>query len=148
MIIRQTVIVNRTVVVQQAGQQRRRFAVNPGIAPGVVGAITRRPVQTFRVAPRVLPGTQGVQGSVAVQPQAIKPGGRAAPGGTRRPPPNPAVRVSVQPTNQTVAPAASVPKPQALPKNERGRLGDHPPRAAQGAQPAPPPHRRSRRRPA
>ena len=138
-IIRQTVIVNRTIVVQQPGQQRRRFAVNPGIAPNVVAAIARQPVQTFRVAPRVLPVTQGVQGAVTVQPQALKPGGRTGPGGARRPPPNPQVRVSVQPTNQTVAPAASVPKPQALPKTERGRLGDHPPRAAQGAQPAPPP---------
>lgn len=138
-IIRQTVIVNRTVMLNGGQQRRGRFAVNPGIAPGVVGAITRRPVQTFRVAPRVLPVTQGVQGAVTVQPQALKPGGRTAPGGTRRPPPNPQLRVSVQPTNQTVAPAASVPKPQALPKTERGRLGDHPPRAAQGAQPAPPP---------
>ena len=58
-VIRQTVIVNRTVIVQQQpGQQRRRFAVNPGIAPGVVGAIARRPVQTFRVAPRVLPASR------------------------------------------------------------------------------------------
>lgn len=137
-IIRQTVIVNRTVVVQQPGQQRRRFAVNPGIAPNVVAAIAHQPVRTFRVAPRVLPVTQGVQGAVTVQPQALKPGGPHAPGRPRRPSPNPQVRVSVQPTSQTVAPATSVPKPQALPKNERGRLGDHPPRAAQGAQPAPP----------
>src|SRR6185312_14346800 len=138
-IIRQTVIVNRTVIVQQPGQQRRRFAVNPGVSPNVVAAIARQPVRTFRVAPRVLPVTQGVQGAVTVQPQALGPRGRNAPGGARRPPPNPQVRVSVQPTNQTVAPAASVPQPQALPKNERGRFGDHPPRAAQGAQPAPPP---------
>ena len=138
-IIRQTVIVNRTVIVQQPGQQRRRFAVNPGVAPGVVAAISRQPVRTFQVAPRVLPVTQGVQGAVTVQPQALGPRGRNAPGGARRPPPNPQVRVSVQPTNQTVAPAATVTAPQALPKTERGRLGDRPPRAAQGAQPAPPP---------
>jgi len=137
-IIRQTVIVNRTVVMQQSGQQRRRFAVNPGIAPNVVAAISRHPVKTFRVAPRVLAVTQGVQGAVTVQPQALGPRGRNAPKGARRPAPNPAVRASVQPTNQTVAPAASVPKPQALPKNERGRLGDRPPRAAQGAQPVAP----------
>ena len=103
-IIRQTVIVNRTVVLN--GGQRRRVAVNPGIAPNVVAAIAHQPVRTFRVAPRVLPVTQGVQGAVTVQPQALNPGGRSAPGGTRRPPPNPAVRASVQPTNQTVAPAA------------------------------------------
>ena len=138
-IIRQTVIVNRTVIVQQPGQGRRRFAVNPGVAPNVVAAISRQPVRTFQVAPRVLPVTQGVQGAVTVQPQALGPRGRNAPGGARRPPPNPQVRVSVQPTNQTIAPAASVTAPQALPKNERGRLGDRPPRAAQGAQQAPPP---------
>ncbi|HWE79152.1 MAG TPA: DUF6600 domain-containing protein [Pseudolabrys sp.] len=138
-IIRQTVIVNRTVTVQQAGQQRRRFAVNPGIAPNIVAAISHQPVRTFRVAPRVLPVTQGVQGAVTVQPQALKPGAHNAPKGARHPAPNPAVRASVQPTNETVAPAASVPKPQALPKTERGRLGDRPPHAAQGAQQAPPP---------
>jgi hypothetical protein len=140
-IIRQTVVVNRTVIVQ-GGQQRRRFAVNPGISPNVVAAISRQPVRTFRVAPRVLPVTQGLQGAVTVQPQSLGPRGPRGPGnapGGRRPPPNPQVRVSVQPTNQTVAPAATVTAPQPLPKNERGRLGDRPPRAAQGAQPAPAP---------
>ena len=143
-IIRQTVIVNRTLPL---GQGRGRFAVNPGISPNVVAAIGRQPVRTFRVAPRVLPVTRGVQGAVTVQPQALGPRGRNAPPGAR-PAPNPQVRVTVQPTNQTVAPIGTVKPPQALPRNERGRLGDRPPRAAQGAQPAPLPQQQPTVQPA
>ena len=143
-IIRQTVIVNRTLPL---GQGRGRFAVNPGISPNVVAAIGRQPVRTFRVAPRVLPVTRGVQGAVTVQPQALGPRGRNAPPGAR-PAPNPQVRVTVQPTNQTVAPIGTVKPPQALPRNERGRLGDRPPRAAQGAQPAPLPQQQPSVQPA
>ena len=40
--IRETVVVNRTIVVRDRGG----FAVNPGIAPGIIAAVAGRPVRT------------------------------------------------------------------------------------------------------
>jgi hypothetical protein len=124
-VLRSTVMVNRTF---SANRQGARIAVNPGISPGVIGAASRSAIPTFRVHPRVLAGTQGVSGGVAVRPQDLRPG---APGR-----PNAAPAVAVQKTTVMIQPTASVPKPQALGKDERGRLGTNPPRAAQGGPPA------------
>jgi hypothetical protein len=130
-LLRSSVMVNRTFSANRAGA---RIAVNPGVAPGVIGAASRSAVPTFRVRPRVLATTQGVSGAVAVRPQDL--GGRRGAPRTNRP-----AAISVQRTTTVIAPAVSVPKPQALGKDERGRLGTRPPRAAQGAPPAaaPPP---------
>jgi hypothetical protein len=107
-----TRVVNRTLAVHGA-----RLAVNPGIPAGFVASVTRKPLPSYRVRPHVLAGTQGVAGAIVAQP-----GGRGR-----------VNAISVQRTNATIAPSASVAAPAALGKDERGRLGPHPPRAAQGA---------------
>ena len=124
-VLRSTVMVNRSF---SANRQGVRIAVNPGISPALIGAASRSAVPTFRVRPRVLASTQGVSGGVAVRPQDLR---------TRGAPrvPNAAPAITVQKTTTLIQPATSVSKPQALGKDERGRLGTHPPRAAQGATP-------------
>ncbi len=131
-IIRNTVVINRTIVVEHQRNGRARIAVNAGISPAIVAAARRSAVPTFRVNPTVLPGTRNVAGAAVVRPQDLK---RSRPGQRQLAP-------RVAQTSTTVQPATSVPKPRPLGKNERGRLGSHPPRAAQGAilvpNPAPP----------
>jgi uncharacterized protein DUF6600 len=132
-VLHSTVMVNRTF---SANRQGASIAVNPGISPGVIGAASRSAIPTFRVRPRVLAGTQGVSGGVAVRPQDLRPGALGRP--------NAAPAIAVERTTVMIQPTASVPKPQALGKDERGRLGTNPPRAAQGGPPggasqAPPP---------
>jgi hypothetical protein len=113
--INETVIVNRTVLVAGHGG---RFAVNPGIAPAVVAAATRRPLRTYDVRPTVLAGTAPIAGAVQVRPQDL---------GRRNFRPQAALRR----TQNVVRPADQVQPAQPLAANERGRLGDRPPRAAQ-----------------
>jgi hypothetical protein len=127
-VMRRTVVVNRTLRVHH-DRTRTRIAVNPGIAPNIVAAAARRPVPTFRVQPRVIAGTQGVIGAVPVRPQDLSRRGQARARG-----PSP-LQATIQRTTTVVQPVPSVPKAQPLGKNERGRLGSHPPRAAQGATP-------------
>jgi len=125
-IFRSSRIVNRTVVFSERG----RAAVNPGISPAFIASVTHRPVQSYRVRPNVLASTRGVSGAVTV---------RARPNGARggRSRTTTVTRVSVQKTNVVIKPEAKAPTaPQALGKDERGRLGNRPPRAAQGATPA------------
>ncbi|HKA77147.1 MAG TPA: DUF6600 domain-containing protein, partial [Pseudolabrys sp.] len=133
-ILRQTQIVNRTFPVHG------RLAVNPGISPAFVARVSGAPVATYRVRPRVFASTQGVAGAVQVRREDLRgvrggrPGGPGGAGG-------PAARanaVSVQRTTTLIQPNASVAAPQPLNKNERGRLGTNPPRAAQGAPPIAP----------
>ena len=113
--INETVIVNRTVLVAGHGG---RFAVNPGISPAMVAAATRRPLRTYDVRPTVLAGTAPIAGAVQVRPQDL---------GRRNFRPQAALR----PTQNVVRPADQVQPAQPLAANERGRLGDRPPRAAQ-----------------
>ncbi|HZP71301.1 MAG TPA: DUF6600 domain-containing protein [Pseudolabrys sp.] len=137
-VFRRTVIVNRTVRLEHR-DRRARFAVNPGIAPGIVAAAARRPVQTFRVQPRVLAGTQGVAGAVQVRPQDLSRGSQRYQRGQPRPSGSSPVQATVQPTQTVVQPLARVPQAQPLGSGEHGRLGPTPPRAAQGATVAPAP---------
>ena len=141
-VFQRTVIVNRTMRLEHR-DRRGRFAVNPGIAPGIVAAAARRPVQTFHVQPRVLASTQGVAGAVQVRPQDLnRPGQRHQRGQPRPGGPSP-MQATLQPAQTVVQPVARVPQPQALRNDERGRLGPTPPRAAQGAAVAPPPPAKS-----
>src|SRR5689334_697741 len=136
-VFRRTVIVNRTIRLEHR-DHRGRFAVNPGIAPGIVAAAARRPVQTFHVQPRVLASTQGIAGAVQVRPQDLsRPAQRHQRGQPRPGGPSP-MQATLQPAQTVVQPVARVPQPQALRNDERGRLGPTPPRAAQGATVAPP----------
>ena len=136
-ILRSTHIVNRTFPVRGA-----RLAVNPGISPAFVARVSGAPVATYRVRPRVFASTQGVAGAVPVRREELR-GARAGrsggPGGPRSGPGAPARlgTVSVQRTTAVIQPSAAVTAPQPLGKNEPGRLGTHPPRAAQGTGPTP-----------
>jgi hypothetical protein len=127
-LLRQTRIVNRTFPVHG------RVAVNPGISPAFVARVNGAPVATYRVRPRVFASTQGVADAVHVRREDLRgsrggrPGGPAGPDGRPRLAP-----VSVQRTTTVIQPNAAVTAPQPLGKDERGRLGTTPPRAAQGA---------------
>jgi hypothetical protein len=123
-ILDDTAVVNETVVVHE-----RNFAVNPGIAPAFLAAEIGRPIPAFQVQPRILAGTANIQGAIQVRAQDLK----------RADVRNSIVQESnVRQTNNTIRPASSVPRPQPLGPNERGRLGQNPPRAASGvAQQAP-----------
>ncbi len=140
-ILATTVITNRTVPL---GGGRGRFAVNPGVSPARIAAASGAALATFTVRPRVLSGTQGVAGAVTVPRGELGRRGSAASGGRdRRGRPAAAAAnvnaVAVQKASATVAPAAASAPPPALGKGERGRMGTHPPRAAQGQSVAPAP---------
>jgi len=152
-ILRETRIVNRTF-----GVSGRRLAVNPGISPAFVARVSGAPVATYRVQPRVFASTQGVAGAVPIRREELRaaeqrrgrppgPGGPGArPGGTGG-----ATRlgaVSVQRTTTVIQPSAAVTAPQPLNKNEPGRLGTHPPRAAQGGAPSLAPAQQQQQAPA
>ncbi len=132
-ILRSTHIVNRTF-----GVRGSRLAVNPGISPAYVARVSGAPVSTYRVHPRVFASTQGVAGAVQVRREDLRgtrggrPGGPGGAGARTRLGP-----VSVERTTAVIRPNAAVTAPQPLGKNEPGRLGTHPPRAAQGAAPTP-----------
>ena len=126
-ILRNTRIINRTLAVRGA-----RLAVNPGISPAFVAAATRTALPTYRVRPRVLGSTQGVSGAVRVRPEDLRARRQGGPAGTPR-----VNAVSVQRTTTVINPGAAVPAPKELGKGERGQLGSHPPRAAQGGAAAP-----------
>jgi len=132
-VFRQTFVVNRTVRLEH---NRNRFAVNPGIAPGIIGLAARHPIPTFRVQPRVVAGTRGVAGAVQVRPQDLARRGQPRPRGV-----NP-VHATIQPTTTVIQPVKIVPKVEPLGKDGRGQLGANPPRAAQGGTIAPPPARK------
>jgi hypothetical protein len=111
--IRQTVIVNRTVV------SRDRFAVNPGIAPNLIAKFSGRPLRTFEVRPVVLAGTAQIPGALQVRAQDVR-------SSNFRP------QTTVRQTRNIIREADRVQAPQPLAAGERGRLGENPPRAAQG----------------
>src|SRR5262249_53583573 len=116
---RESVIVNETVVVRE-----RNFAVNPGIAPAFVAAAIGRPVRTYDIQPRVLAGTANIRGAVEVRADDLRRDE------FRR---TITSQSNIRQSSTMVQPARNVPPPQALGTNERGRLGENPPRAATGA---------------
>ena len=135
-LLRETRVVNRTVPVHGV-----RLAVNPGISPAFVARVSGAPVATYRVRPRVFASTQGVSGAVQVRREELRggPGGPRGPGGPAFRPgsggPRPGA-ISVERTTTLIQPSAAATPPQPLNKNEPGRLGTHPPRAAQETVPS------------
>jgi hypothetical protein len=117
--IEQTVVVNRTVIIEDRGP---RFAVNPGIPAGIIAAAVGRPLRSFDVRPRILAGTAQFRGAEIVSAQDLRQRRR----GDRD-------RVRVRETSNVIRPAQRVSEPQPLAAKEPGRLGDTPPRAARGA---------------
>ena len=120
-ILPRTVAVNRTLFLSD-----RRFAVNPGIAPGIIGAAARQSVRTVEVRPHVVAGTTNIRGAIEVRNDDLRRGGN-------RPGQSIARATVVQKTVTTVEPMKTVPAPQALGIGEGGKLGDRPPRAAVAA---------------
>jgi len=124
---RRTALVNRPVMMRGPD---RRFAVNPGIAPGNIAAIRGRPLPTYQVRPRVLAGTAALPGAIQVRAADLR---RDREGGNR-----PAARERVATrdiirSSSTVRPTRVAPQPQPLGRSEVGRLGATPPRAARNA---------------
>lgn len=120
--IRETVVVNRTVIVSDRGP---RFAVNPGIPPAYIAAAYGRPIRTWSVQPRVLVGTGRIPGAVEIRVDDLR---------DRR---SRVVRDTsyLRQTKTSIQPARDVPAAQAL-TGDQGRLGDDPPRAARQAAPS------------
>ena len=117
--LRDTVVVNETVVVRE-----RNFAVNPGIPPAIVAAAVGRALPTYDVRPRVFAGTTRIPGAVEVRADDL-----------RRDEFRRAIRSEstiIRQSSTAVQPERNVPPPRALGANERGRLGDKPPRAVTG----------------
>lgn len=113
--LRATVVVSRTQTRSQGG-----IANNPGIAPAIVAAASRASIPAYRVTPRVLAGTKGVTGAVAVKPSDL-----ARRGGNR-------FGLSVQKTAVAIKPVATVPRAVRMP----GRPGAPTPRPQAQPQPA------------
>jgi len=116
---RETVVVNRTVVVRDRGPH---FAVNPGIPAAYIAASVGRPLRAYEVQPRVLAGTAGIRGAVVVREQDLRRGQ-----GFR-------AQATVRETRTEIRPERNVSAPRALGAGEQGRLGDNPPRAARTEQ--------------
>ncbi|MFL5115036.1 MAG: DUF6600 domain-containing protein, partial [Microvirga sp.] len=116
---RETVLVNRTVVVRDRGPG---FAVNPGIPAAFIAARVGRPLRTFEVRPRVFAGTAQIRNAVVVREQDLR---RSE---TFR------SQTNVRETRSEIRPSQQIAPPRALGANEQGRLGDNPPRAARAEQ--------------
>src|SRR6516164_433883 len=119
------VVVNETFVPRDRG-----FAVNPGIEPSFVAAAIGRPVPEFQVRPHVLAGTAAaLPGAMQVSAQDLRRTDFRQ---------SLVQQTNIRETNNTIRPAASVPRPQPLSRSERGRLGQPPPRAASSVTQPPP----------
>jgi uncharacterized protein DUF6600 len=115
---RDTVVVNRTVVVRDRG----RFAVNPGIQAAFIAAKVGRPLRAFEVRPRVLAGTAQIPNAVVVREQDLRSGQAFR------------AQTTIRETRTEIRPSQQIAPPRELGANEQGRLGDNPPRAARGEQ--------------
>ena len=118
-----TVAFRNTVVVNQSLVVNGGFAVNPGIEPAIVAASAGHAVRTYQVRPVVLAGTAVVPNAIQAGPQQFRQARQLQ-------------RQSIRVTQNQIRPAAQIPKPIPLATNEHGRLGQQPPRLAQGARPA------------
>lgn len=125
--LRRSHVVNRTFGVRGA-----RLAVNPGISPAFVATHTHSPVHAYRVRPRVFSVTHGVEGAIRIQRDDLRAAHGAKSRGRSKKSSGPNA-VAVQRTTIVIKPsAATTAAPQPLQKGQRGHLGSHPPRAAQG----------------
>jgi hypothetical protein len=113
---RETVVVNRTVVVRDRG----RFAVNPGIQAAFIAAKVGRPLRAFEVRPRVLAGTAQIPNAIVVRQQDLRSGQAFR------------AQTTIRETRTEIRPSQQIAPPRELGANEQGRLGDNPPRAARG----------------
>jgi hypothetical protein len=118
-LLQETVIVNRTVVVRERGLI---IAVNPGIEPAIIAREIGEPIRTYEVRPRILAGTAEIKEAIEVRPGE-------APGELKE------KEAIVRETRTVIEPAKTEQPPKALAPDEKGRLGERPPRAAEGVAP-------------
>jgi hypothetical protein len=123
-IIRRTKIVNRTVIIDRdrdrnrngdrdRGRDRARVAVNAGIDPRIIARATGKPIRAAKVEPVVLKGSK-VDGAREVDANE----GRHA-------------RAVVKQGGTVIKPTERVQPPKELGANDKGPVGDGPPKAAQ-----------------
>ena len=118
-LLQETVIVNRTVVVRERGPI---IAVNPGVEPAIIAREIGEPIRTYEVRPRVLAGTAEIKDAIEVRPGE-------APAELKEQEP------VVRETRNVIEPTKTEQAPEALAPDEKGRLGERPPRAAEGLAP-------------
>jgi hypothetical protein len=118
-LLQETVIVNRTVVVRERGPI---IAVNPGIEPAIIAREIGEPIRTYEVRPRILAGTAEIKEAIEVRPGE-------APSELKD------KEATVRETRNVIEPAKTEEPPKALAPDEKGRLGERPPRAAEGVAP-------------
>jgi uncharacterized protein DUF6600 len=115
--IRETVVINRTVVIREQG-----FAVNPGIPPVLIAAEIRRPLRSYDVRPVVLAGTARIPGAVELRAEELRTAQSER------------IRVTARETRNEIRPSGRLPQIQPLRPGEQGRYFDNPPRAVQRVQ--------------
>lgn len=117
-LVRETVIVNRTVYVSGA-----RVAANAGVPPSYIAARIGRPIRVSRVQPVVIRGTARVEGAIEVNPREQR--GRQF------------RTTEVKQAERSIQPAKDVPEPKRF---ERNRAPDTPdaPKVLRQAQPQAP----------
>jgi hypothetical protein len=115
--IRETVVINRTVVVRE-----QRFAVNPGIPPVLIAAEIGRPLRSYDVRPVVLAGTARIPGAVELRAEELRTAQSER------------IRVTARDTRNEIRPSGRLPQIQPLRPGEQGRYFDSPPRAVQRVQ--------------
>lgn len=116
-LVRETVIVNRTVFVSGA-----RVAANVGVPPSYIAVSVGRPIRVSRVQPVVIRGTVNVRGAIEVD---AKDG--------RRP-----RKAVVKQAERSIQPAKNVPEPQRLRPGETRQDTPDAPSVLRQAQPQTP----------
>jgi hypothetical protein len=108
--VRQTVLVNQTVILD-----RRGFAVNPGIPATIIAAGLGRPVRTFDVRPRVFAGTAQIPGAIQVRAEDLRNRNFRS-------------TATLTETRNTIQPSRDRSRQlEPLRAGEKGRLGENPP---------------------
>jgi hypothetical protein len=114
-LVRETVVVNRTVFVANA-----RVAANVGVPPSYIAFAARQPVRVATVQPVVLRGTAGVRGAIEVDAQSTQQQRR---------------RAVVKQAERSIQPAKDVPKPERLRPGETRQDTPDAPNVLRQAQP-------------
>jgi hypothetical protein len=112
--IRETIVINRTVVVRD-----QHFAVNPGIPPTLIAAEVGRPLRSYEVRPVILAGTARLPGAVELRAEEFR---------TAQPD---RIRVTARETRNEIRPSDRSPQIQPLRRGEQGRFFDNRPRAVE-----------------
>jgi hypothetical protein len=113
-LVRETVVVNRTVFVSGA-----RVAANAGVPPSYIAVAVGRPIRVSRVQPVVLRGTVRVQGAIEVDAKDRRQQRKAV----------------VKQAERSIQPAKDVPKPERLRPGETKQDTPDAPSVLRQAQP-------------